>query len=132
MIKIRNIDDPINVPIFKQIEDLESYNIILNRAYQDAQYLNGYPIDKLKFLYSINAWHPMMSKVRYGLLCISLKNPKFQKYYDEFCAIYYNHGPDFGLKDFKNHPNLLSAIELISIELKKSAQQGDAVEPNLP
>ena len=115
---MKNINDPINAPIIAKLHDIVTYKILLSRALNDAMYLNGIPDAKNANFYNEGMWHPWMSKVRYGLLWISLKHPESESYYDQFCEIYLKCGNDCQLSDFKGKQGLVNAIEIIQKHLK--------------
>ncbi|WP_154929895.1 hypothetical protein [Gimesia maris] len=115
---MRLVDHPQNKPVVKQIQDVDSYHVILRQGAKYARYLLGEPDDDMRDYYTEGMWVPMMSKVRYALMCLGINNPENEEPYHRFCEIHMTRGESCSLTDYRGNVVLRECIHQLELEIK--------------
>lgn len=88
-------DDPINLPLLKQLSEPKVYGAILrNKGIRMARYLIGQPEDGLSDCYEEGMYVPQLSYLRHALTLLAMKHPEHEELYLAYCDIYLEAGAD--------------------------------------
>jgi len=120
---MRLVDIPQNKPVIEQIRDRDSYLAILRQGAKYAKYLLGEPEDEMRDFYTKGMWIPMVSKVRYALLCFGINNPENEHPYHTFCEIHMSKGGSCCLDDYEGNAVLIDCLDHLQNEI--DSRQGN-------